>query len=82
MSKKAWVLTREINQYDQDGEYFVAVFDKKPDLKKMAEVMRSENHGVGGDVMDAVSFLEHLLSGGGRRGVEDEWYSLSEVDLL
>ena len=27
---KIFVLTREINQYDQDGAYFVAAFAQKP----------------------------------------------------
>lgn len=30
MCNTVWVLTREINAYEQDGEYFVKVFPAKP----------------------------------------------------
>lgn len=78
---KVWVLTREINQYDQDGEYFVCVFAEKPSTQKLAEVMQKQDHGAT-DVMEAVAFLEHLRAGGGRRKYEDTWFHLKEVELL
>lgn len=82
MSTKVWVLTREINAYEQDGAYFEAVFKTKPSLKTLAEYMQRQSHRVGDDVMAAVAFLEHLRAGGGRRGVENEWFVLEEVEVL
>ena len=72
MSKKTvWVLTRSINDYNQDGEYFEAAFAQKPTLERLAK-----HFGGGG-----VAFLKHVRNGGGRREYENEWYDLSEVEL-
>ncbi len=60
-----WVLTREINDYNQDGAYFCAVWATKP----TADDLRA----VGAD--DCL----HVLAGGGRKGVENTWYSLTEL---
>lgn len=63
-----WVLTREINEYDQYGEYFVACFSEKPSKQLLLKAEVPESH------------LDHLLNnGGGRIGIEDEWYFLREV---
>jgi hypothetical protein len=32
-----WVLTREINQYEQDGEYYVQAFLDKPSEQELSE---------------------------------------------
>ena len=80
--KTVWVLTRAINDYNQDGNYFVAVFESKPDLKRLAETMSATGHGIGGiDLYSAIARLEHIRTGGGRQGVEDQWFSLDEVEL-
>ena len=80
-SNKVYVLTYEVNQYDQYGEYFVAVFKELPSVEDLANVMSGQDLNLG-NVMEAVSFLEHLRKGGGRRKTEDQWYYLREVDLL
>ena len=67
---KVWVLTREINQYDQDGEYFEAVFLEKPNYAKL------KPFGIPDDMM------RWVMDGGGRKGVEDEWWYLREVNAL
>jgi hypothetical protein len=69
------VLTRQINEYNQDGEYFEAVLAEKPDYQKLEKLLLSM--GMGGQ-----EFIDHLLNGGGRRGYEETWYHLREVDLL
>ena len=70
-----WVLTREINQYDQDGEYFVAVFAGKPDEPQLASAL-----GCATPLSDAGRHLvEHILKGGGRQSTEDQWYFLREA---
>lgn len=81
MCAKVWVLTSSYNDYDQHGEYFEAVFAKKPDLKILAEFFKMKG-GKSGDVMEAVAFLEHVRAGGGRRGTEHMWYGLDEVSTL
>lgn len=66
---KVWIITSEVNAYDQEGEYFEAVFSKKPDISDICK------HGIGADT------AEHLLkTGGGRRNCEDSWYFLREHD--
>lgn len=62
-----WVLTEEFNDYDQNGEYFVAVFGKKPTEEQLAPY-------VGHDT-------KHVLSGGGRQETEYHWYYLREEKL-
>jgi len=64
-----WILTREINEYNQDGEYFVCAFKEKPtfnDLKKTLKGLSDVTIG-------------KLTRGGGRQDFEGEWYYLSEV---
>lgn len=71
-----WVLTREINEYNQDGEYFEAVFASKPTHEQLTKVMLDKG-------WDDPSLVEHLLvNGGDRRGREETWYILREEELL
>jgi hypothetical protein len=65
-----WVVTSEVNQYDQYGEYLLSVFANKPTMKELCLL------GIGKSV------AAHLLeTGGGRVGVEDVWYYLEEVNF-
>lgn len=66
-TKTIWIITRAINQYDQDGEYFFAAFTEKP--------TRGELQDLGFADVDII----HLLKGGGRRNYEDQWFFLTEV---
>ena len=66
-----WVLTREINQYEQDGEYYVQAFLDKPSEKELSEFVPTRSVG-------------WVLSGGGRQnspytGLDNEWFYLREV---
>lgn len=80
---KVWVLTYEVNDYDQHGSYFEAVFARHPSLKTLADYFATNTVRASiGDPMQAVAFLEHLRAGGGRQGVEDTWYNLIEEPLL
>lgn len=74
-------MTRSINEYDQDGEYFEAVFANKPSLKTLADHFKYNDRGISVNVFEAISFLEHVLAGGGRRDTEYEWYDLQEVEM-
>lgn len=63
-----WILTREINQYDQDGEYFEYVFREKPSILKLKALYP--------DLSD--EYLLHIINKGGRANFEDTWYHLYE----
>lgn len=86
MGKKIWVLTFEVNEYDQHGAYFVAAFEKLPSVAELTDFIKtSEEYRANGlhfgDALDALSFIEHLRGGGGRRGFEDMWFNLECVVL-
>lgn len=74
MSKSVWVLTNEYNDYDQHGEYFVAVFGDPPTLENLSTFV------TGYYVNDA--YLKHVKAGGGRLEDEDVWWNLNEEKLL
>lgn len=79
-SEGVWVLTTEYNQYDQEGAYLCAVWPAKPTVKQLAEFFSyTSASSVVGNVMGALAFIMHLEAGGGRRGVEDQWYNLEFV---
>lgn len=63
---KVWVLTDEYNDYDQHGEYFIAVFINKPTHEQLTE------HGV------SKFKLRHVLNGGGQTNDEYQWFNLTE----
>lgn len=69
MSGSVWVVTREMNEYNQDGEYFVAVFKNKPTFRMLKKLLPEES-----DVT-----IGKLTRGVGRQCIEDEWYNLIEV---
>jgi hypothetical protein len=79
--KTVWVLTYEVNDYNQQGEYFLAVWAAKPDLLQLSDYFAANGPVNFGSVMETVSALEHLRNGGGRRSTEDTWYMLKEVGL-
>jgi hypothetical protein len=63
-----YVLTEEYNQYDQYGEYFVHAWTVKPTRDQL------QLH------VHYYADLDYILCGGGRRGKEDQWYNLVEVN--
>ena len=68
---KVWVLTSEYNEYDQHGEYFLAVFKNKPSRERLSDIVRDDE------------VVDHLLNkGGGRIEWEDKWYNLKVEDAL
>lgn len=79
--KHIWVLTKEINAYDQEGAYFVAAFEGKPDYAQLANVLKTQAGIAHQNVMEGIAFLDHLLKGGGRQGLEDTWFLLEQVEL-
>lgn len=77
--KKVWILTFEVNEYDQQGEYFIAAFLAKPDTMKIAKALTGRSE-MPKDIMEAIALIEHILKGGGRQKTESIWYNLIEVD--
>ena len=63
-----WIVTSEYNQYDQEGEYFVAAYLTKPTFAQLKEL-------IGGDA----TTVGKLTRGGGRQKTEHQWYNLHEV---
>ena len=62
-----WILTVEYNDYDQYGEYFVAVFKDKPTAQTLMELNVPTNR------------LRGVLDYEGRVGSDDKWFILKEV---
>lgn len=79
MSNNVHILTREVNDHNQQGEYFMDVFAKPPTIIQLAEALKGE--GISENIMDAVALLEHIRLGGGRRRTEDVWYYLRQRPL-
>lgn len=67
--KTIFVLTRAINEYDQDGDYFVAAFETRPTEAQLAAIAVPPKRAA------------HVLSGGGRVDSEEEWFYLIEYPL-
>ncbi len=68
-----WIVTGEVNAYEQEGEYFVAAFNNKPSFSELRKLIDNS----GDRVSDAT--IGKLTRGGGREGIEDTWYNLHEV---
>lgn len=69
MKESIWVVTRGINEYDQDGNYFVAGYAQKPTFADLRKLLPHSS--------DAT--IGKLTRGGGREGTEYEWYFLAKV---
>ena len=69
-----WVLTKEYNDYDQHGAYFVYAWRGKPTGEQLAkQLLLSES------IEADRQLLDHILAGGGREKWEDSWYNLEAV---
>jgi hypothetical protein len=68
MVNHVWVLTRAINQYDQDGDYFVAAFGNYPTKEDLIKVTKCSEE-----------YIQHILEKGGRKHKENEWYYLTKI---
>lgn len=65
-----WVVTREINEYNQEGDYFVSVYTEKPSFSQLKALLPW--------LADAT--IGKLTRGGGREKDEEEWFYLVEVE--
>ena len=65
-----YIITREENQYDQYGEYFVAGFANLPSEDKLTKFFNGNRE-----------LAKHVLDGGGRtKALESTWYYLRWYD--
>jgi len=65
--KSVFVLTMEVNDYEQIGPCFVAVFFEKPTLEQLFDKGIPRNE------------CQHVLEGGGRLSDNDTWWYLEEI---
>ena len=65
-----WVLTSEVNEYDQFGEYFEHAWPYKPTKEEVEEHVQGKSE----------DYINWIYSGGGRtRKYEYKWYHFYEV---
>lgn len=64
---KVWVLTSQVNDYDQYGEYFEACFKEKPTPTQLATITG-----------ESVQYWKDNPEGG-RIGVAHGWYNMHEI---
>jgi hypothetical protein len=84
-----WILTNEINAYDQQGEYFQAVWESKPTIGVLAKVLaRLECHTRTTPEGNYKAHKEHydklaawVHEKGGRQKNEETWYHLRHEDF-
>lgn len=73
MTQKIWVLTREHNDYNQLGAYFVTAWTSVPSKEQLIDATVEHQPG---SVSELLKFVLRLEEGGGRHGVEDVWFNL------
>ena len=71
-----WVLTTEINEYDQYGEYYIRAWLKKPTAEEVRRVIESEYNPAFISKSETYTPEEIVETGGGRKGTEYRWFHL------
>ena len=65
-----WILTKEYNQYDQEGAYYVKAWCSKPSIAEVFDVLVKD---------DGPFSLQQVYAGGGRfPDTVDIWYNFFE----
>jgi hypothetical protein len=64
--RSVFVLTMELDDYDQVGPCFITVFFEKPTIEQLMGCGIPKNE------------CPHVLDGGGRLGDNDAWWNLEE----
>lgn len=62
-----WLLTREHNDYDQHGEYFIAVFAEKPTIQQLIDEVK-DHAPWSQDIHALLKFYQSVLDGRGKTG--------------
>ena len=63
-----WIVTREVNEYNQAGEYFCCAYLEKPSFQELRDKLKLDDIAAG-----------TLTRGGGRQDSENEWFYLREL---
>lgn len=63
-----WILTRVINEYDQDGDYFFCAWNEKPNVKDLVKVTERDE-----------DYCNRILNNEGRLYPEHTWFWLTEM---
>jgi hypothetical protein len=71
----SYILTREHNEYDQYGAYFVCFFHIKPSVEDLVKAFDKFE----GSPCTPERAKRLLDTNGGRQGSEDVWWSLRHV---
>jgi hypothetical protein len=64
-----FIITREENEYNQYGQYFVTAFENIPSISQVLTITGNDK-----------GLALHILSGGGRRNLENTWYKLHKIN--
>ena len=79
--KKFWVLTETYNEYDQHGDYLIAVWSEKPTEEQILDLLYPPKEGVTrGYTTLAKQLLEHGNDIPKCRSGGESWYILSELE--
>jgi len=81
MSDKIYVLTFEVNEYDQYGEYFITAFKNKPTFQELLPWVEENGYYPSDGISVEHATGELIRNGGGRHKCEHRWLFLNEVEL-
>ena len=71
MIKTVWVVIQNVNAYNQFGSYLNAVFEKKPSVACLVDVLEIDK-----------STAAQIVAGNSRKSEDDAlWYELVEIEL-
>lgn len=73
---KIWILTKEYNQYNQFGAYYVEAFVNKPTFDQIFDRLK-KFYGYAPTEDECY----HILSGGGRISDEYMWFTLHHEEI-
>lgn len=75
---EVWVLTYEVNEYDQHGEYFAAVFKEKPTPEQLFDWIDEEDRY---RTLNKKEYADWIINQGGRFGIEYQWFHLKKHNI-
>lgn len=79
-NKTVWILTYAVNKYEQEGEYFLQAFAKKPTLQQVIDATEFVDCPKD-SVHSLLKFCLHLLDTGYVKYGERVYYNLREITL-
>ena len=79
-----YILSFQRSDWDQSAERFVIAFNGKPTVDEIKKTIapRFETDEYFNHPENQEKLINHILSGGGRRGNEEVWYNLREMKVI